>query len=291
MSAWGWRQDIMAVAVLAGLLWAAMAWTGVALAQPYTFRTIELPVPVAEGASCSGLNNDGDLVGVYVDGHGRDQGFLLTSNGQFMLLPLLNPHGLTALRHFTGWYADARTFGFLHTGLEFVSLSIPIGSRTSSLTEATGLNERDTVVGDYRDDTTGSFHAFLYQDGHYATIDPPFWVQTPFGCGAEGINADGAIVGNCSPFTYVQFQGQFYPWMIPGSDYTFAHAINRWWGVAGTYCDTACHGFVYGPTGFRPIDVPGATLTEVWSVNDAWQICGRYLDAQGVSHIVIGDLR
>jgi hypothetical protein len=81
--------------------------------------------------------------------------------------------------------------------------------------------------------------------------------------------------------------------MIPRSYFTFAEAINRWWGIVGTYCmnpeNADCHSFLYGPAGFQQIDVPGATFTEVRGLNDAWQICGSYGDAQGVSHLFIGE--
>jgi hypothetical protein len=183
-----------------------LAWTGLALAQ-YTFTTIELPVPVADGASCTELNNAGDMVGSYVDGQSRDQGFLLTSDGQFTLLPLLNPHGLTDDHHFVGTFFQGIIHGFLHLGTEFLELNAliqgPDGPERVLQTEAIGLHQ-DMIVGDYR--VGDLYHAFQYQHGQYTTIDPPFVAQTPYGCGAEGLNADGAIIGNCSPFAYLEFQ-------------------------------------------------------------------------------------
>jgi uncharacterized membrane protein len=253
-----------------------------AYAQPYTFTALDLPFPGNYGATCTGINNHGVVVGGYVDAYNYDQGFMRVGN-RFILLPLLTTQKLNASRHFTGWYVNNTLFGFLYTGREFLTLHYP----ESLLTEAIGLNDDDAVVGDYRD-RAGYYHAFAYQNGHYTTIDPPFW--SSWGCSDESINNAGVIVGNCATQAYIDDHGSFTPLNVPESTYTFARAINNHGGIAGSYCTDAsnCHGFIAINGGFSDISVPGATLTEVWGLNDAWEICGRYLDAQGVSHAFVG---
>ena len=265
------------MALLAGLLWAAIAW-----GQPFDFEEVVLPFPSASGAMCTSLTNADEMAGLFNDAFSRTEGWRLQDD-QFTLLPLLEPQGLNRDRHIVGTYLRFALHGFLFTTLEFRDISYP----ESTATEALGLNDADVVVGDYKD-RGGFWHAFMFQDGRYTNLDPPFWDSKSWGCAAEAINTGGAIVGNCGNFAYLQYQGQFWPFMVPGSLVTFAYAINDSWGVAGTSCTAeACRGFVVFNGQFVDILVPGSTDTDVKALNDRGQICGVYNDAQG-QHAFVG---
>jgi hypothetical protein len=243
----------------------------------YRFETLDVPFP-GDHTTCSGISNAGVLTGLYLDPRSQDMGFMKVG-GKFTLLPLLNPHAINSSRHFTGWY-DSRIGlqGFLHTGTEFLTIHVPL----SNLTEAVGLNDNDEVVGDYRD-SQGIFHSFLYRDGTYTTIDPPFPSAT--GSGATGINNDGIIVGGFDEHGYIDDHGTFTQLDVPGAEFTLPRGINNNGVIVGVYCvGSTCHGFTLDNGDFATVDVPGATLTDISGINDSGVLCGRYIDVEGNHH-------
>jgi probable HAF family extracellular repeat protein len=262
-------------ALLTALTW---AWaTTRAQAGSYTFTTVDVPFPGASETTCTGLTTHGGLVGGYFDVHGRDQGF--TKRGpKFILVPLLTPRTMNNAGHFTGWYHDGALFGFLFTGDDFRTLIVP----DSNLTEAVGLNDQGDVVGDYRD-AHGQFHAFLWRNGEFSTVDPPFPSTT--GYGATGINNAGVIVGGFDTHGYIDDHGVFSQIDVPGATYTGLMAVNNHDVLAGNYCDTqTCYGFTLANGQMDVVMVPGSISTEVFALNDAGQLCGAYFDASGINH-------
>jgi probable HAF family extracellular repeat protein len=124
-----------------------------AYAASYTFTSIG--VPGALGTFAFELNNDGQLVGLYVDS---------------------NPH--------------QGNHGFLYDGGEFFTLDVPF--RKTLHTQAFGINNRSQIVGGYFD-SGGVSHGFLYDAGSFTTIDVPS--PGAFNTFILGINDKGQIVG------------------------------------------------------------------------------------------------
>lgn len=265
-----WR-DLASHVVVFSLLTLALPLSTGADAQSgtrsYRFQTVDVPFP-GDHTACAGINNAGILTGLYLDPRSQDVGFLKVGS-RFALLPLLNPHAINASRHFTGWYDNRLGLqGFLHTGTEFLTITFP----DSDLTEAVGLNDHDEVVGDYRD-LQGMFHSFLYQDGTYTTVDPPFPSAT--GSGATGVNNEGIIVGGFDEHGYINDHGIFTQLDVPGASFTLPRGINNDGVIAGVYCvGSACHGFTLDNGQFTTVDVPGATLTDISGINDRG-VCGK----------------
>lgn len=155
----------------------------------------------------------------------------------------------------------------------------------ATLTEATGVNERGQVVGDYRD-AAGRFHGFIWDDGQFVTFDVPF--PNASGTALTAINNGGQIVGFYSdtagqahPFLYDN--GVLTPLEFPNAQFTSVSDINERGQIAGTYTLDAVngpsHGFVLEDGNFATIDVPfpGVRFTDVRGINDRGQIVGRYL--------------
>ena len=76
---------------------------------------------------------------------------------------------------------------FLIAKGQFQTLDFP----ESTLTQTFGLNNHDEVVGAYVD-RSGLTHGFIFQDGHFTSVDDPEGVATT---SINGINDRGQIVG------------------------------------------------------------------------------------------------
>jgi uncharacterized membrane protein len=249
-------------------------------AESYTFTTIDVPFPGAHDTSVSGINNQGVMSGLYLDPGSQALGFIRGTGGRFVMFPLLNPHGMNAANHFTGWYlSQGGLVGFLYRVTEFLTLRFP----RSILTEAVGLNDHDEVVGDYRDQQ-GVFHAFHRSaTGTYTTTDGPF--PSWSGYGATGINNAGVTVGGFAEHGYLDEHGVFTQLDVPGASFTLPRGINNHGVIAGVYCVAeVCHGFTLDHGHLMTVDVPGATLTDIYGLNDQGQLVGRYIDAKGIDH-------
>jgi len=190
--------------------------------------------------------------------------------------PIVNgvtPQSINNHAHVTGWYFDGtRLRGFLKRNGSVFGLTVP----NSQLTEPTGINDLDQVVGDYRDQN-GVFHGFTYQGGIYTTIDYPSAGDT----GATGVNNLGQIVGCYSfcgrGFLYSPQTSAFAPIDFPGAVSTQASDINDLGQIVGVYYDgIQLHGFLYDQGSFTTIDAPGAVLTSLHGVNNLGQLTGYY---------------
>jgi uncharacterized membrane protein len=262
--------------------WAQVSPSVVNAAAPtaYTFTTIDVPFTGASDTAVTGINQHGAMVGGHLTTPATEgTAFGLSPAGKFLLIPLLSIQDINGSGHFTGWYSSPNGLvGFLYTKDTFLTLT----TDEFNLTEATGLNDLDEVVGDYRD--AQGFHSFLWRDGEFTTVDPPFDCEG--GSGATAINNAGVIVGTCDPPRgYLNDHGVFSLIQVPGATTTLPRSINNHSVITGVYCVTdRCHGFVLEDGVFTTIDVPGSTLTDISGMNDLGQLVGRYIDAQGVAH-------
>jgi hypothetical protein len=185
----------------------------------------------------------------------------------------VTPQSINNQAHVTGWYSDGtRLRGFLKKNGSVFGLTFP----NSQLTEATGINDFDQVVGDYRDQN-GVFHGFSYEGGIFTTIDFPSAIDT----GASGVNNPGQIVGCyslCSRgFLYDPRTSGFTSIDFPGAVATQALDINDSGQIVGIYHDgIRLRGFLYDQNDFTTIEAPGAILTSISGINNFRQLTGFY---------------
>ena len=123
------------------------------------FATVH--VPGAMSSQAQGINNHGQIVGVYSD----------------------DSNAISA--------PDATRRGFVLDRGRYVRLDVP-GARD---TNAFDINDRGQVVGEYQD-AAGAFHGYLWQRGRFRTIDVP---GQPATTAATGINHRGQITGGAGP--------------------------------------------------------------------------------------------
>jgi probable HAF family extracellular repeat protein len=291
----GWGQTIgrdarqlhrMLGVVMLGLVLVAPS---LALAQGYTFMTLDFPGAVS--TSALGINNSGQIVG-QTNTASEAHGFLY-DRGSLSLIDVPGAVGTIATGindsgHIVGYYF-AGTFpqpaqGFVYDGTHFSSINFPGASNTF----VWGINNRGQIIGSYQDMSFAS-HGFLYDGGNLITVDLPGALQTF----AQGINDSGHIVGWGDP-TQSTAEGFLYdgvhftPIIFPGAPRNQAFGINNSGVIVGDYNldpiprpGQAFHGFRFAGGSFTSIDVPSAFTTRAIGINDMGQIVGDYIEAVG----------
>jgi probable HAF family extracellular repeat protein len=146
-----------------------------------------LDVPGATYTQAFGINNHGQIVGVYGDASTPQQGFLY-DGGVFTPLSVTVAWGINDAGQIVGTTSgpDGKLVGALDDGGVLTILDVP----GSTQTVAHGINNASKIVGSYND-SRGVGHGFLYTAGAFTTIDVPGAAATE----AYGINDADQIVG------------------------------------------------------------------------------------------------
>jgi probable HAF family extracellular repeat protein len=239
-----------------------------------------------------GINNEGRMVGDYIDANGILHGVLFNRN-VISTIDVPGAAGTSALGinergQIVGYYveADSTWHGFLLEGGVFTTIDPPAAASA----EAVGINDAGTIVGDYVD-ANGAYHGFIYENSTYSSIDFP---------GASGtslikINDPGQMVG------YYFVSGTYHGLLVNAdhsmttfdvryeTDITTPTDINNRGEIVGLYWDQNGfeHGYVYINGNFTQIDAPG-TGTEPFGMNERREIVGVYSDTTALHGFVTG---
>lgn len=123
-----------------------------------------------------GVNNAGVIVGRCVDAAGSTHGFELSGETVTIFdVPgsvLTDAYKSTDEGDIVGFYNDANDPGgaYLRTALgRFRRISVPDGTNVG----ARGINERESIVGQFDGVRDGQTHGFLLKNHQYTTIDFP----------------------------------------------------------------------------------------------------------------------
>jgi len=210
----------------------------------------DISYPGAAMQSAEDVNDNGQIVGAYIDSSSVYHGYEL-SGGVFT--PIDVPFsgatstiagGINNAGEITGGWADSggNEHGFtLIGGPEgtYNSFDYPGATQTFAYT----VNNNGDIVG-YYTDTSNVTHGFLLSGGTYTSID------------------------------------------VPGAVETFASGINDLGDIVGAYCTTdscvetfdGAEGFLLSKSVFTTISVPGSTYTEADDINNKGMIVGLFTD-------------
>jgi hypothetical protein len=171
---------------------------------------------------------------------------------------------------------------------------------TGTFTEALGLNNQGTIVGEFYNSAALRFSGFFYRGGSFATYDLP-GLSPGSTTAIVGNNERGDFCGfylDSSNFAIlnsfiVNKNGQVTKFSLsPVTGFTEAIAMNNQGAVVGTYEDSSSvfHGFIRQPDGtVVTVTVPTATSaaglgTTTLGVNESGWVSGHFWDASLVEH-------
>ena len=283
---------------------------------PGTYTKIDFPGATDTAECCSAIlniNNEGQIVGGYLDTSGTGHGFFL-DDGRFTTISFpgsiyTEALGINVQSRIVGEYLDTAnvSHGFLLKQHVFQTIDFPGALNTF----VNWINSANDMVGGYMD-AAGSFHGLLVRAGAMHSFDYPGASNT-FGL---GINAGGEIVGiyldssALNAHGFLLTKGKFHTLDFPGAN-TSAAACNLLGGgvaytagisdggvIVGGYCgtDDQLHGFLFTgaeslasdaapkPSAFRTINFPDAINCFAGGINSEGQIVGGYQSADGHYH-------
>jgi uncharacterized membrane protein len=166
-------------------------------------RCTILNFPGARLTEATGVNDNGIVVGDYVDAAGQfhgfvwDSGLFLTFDVPFADASLTAPAGINNVGQIVGFYFDnnrteslpnGHAHGFLYDNGVFTSFDFPHSTATIPF----DINDEGRIVGIYGDENLVG-HSFLFQDEQFATFEVPF-AGVVF-TDVSGLNNRGQIVG------------------------------------------------------------------------------------------------
>ena len=245
----------------------------VASASTFTYTLIQ--VPGAQYTQAFGINNNGDIVGDYVDAAGV-HGFERTAAGNILPLeygsqptvPLsINDQG--QIVGFYGQFPFINAF-FLDTNGSYTTEP---GGELTGITD-NGLRTGFTRAGlqDFVVDASGNYT--------YFTAAPPY-SPPPNNSFAWGINEAGIVVGSFIGTAFIRAPSGTLTWFTASNASTVATGINDEGSIVG-YLETSApdiggeSGFVRSASGtFQYINYPGANGTQINGINDSGEMVGE----------------
>ena len=234
----------------------------------------------------NGINDAGDMVGVYADSSGVLHGFEATATTPvFTALDYPSASGTSATGinnqgQIVGLYANASGVSgssYLYSGGTYTAITDNLSGATS--TTVAGINDSGAIVGS-SETASGTMFGFVDVDGSFSKIVDP---SGPGQTAADGINDSGEVVGQyinaAGTYGFLDNGGVFTTLNDPNANgQTSATGINSSGEIVGGYHNgSGEHGFVYDNGVYTTLDDPLATNgTLATGINDAGTIVGIY---------------
>jgi len=257
--------------------------------RPFIYH--EIIVPGATLTNAQGINAQGDIVGIYRDAAGKTRGFAWRG-GQVSTIDypgaaLTEARGIGPDGQIVGSYrmpgepsVNVHGFLLLNDG-SFQDVDYP--DHTNTIPQR--ILPNGTILGCRHDtDTMDTMRGIVISaDGTSTEIDA-------FASMNNGATPDGSMVVGLflnmmtgQSEGYVIDDGEFMPFVVPGSTLTSAWDVNPRGEIAGVYRDAAnrVHGFVRDAGRFLTLDVPNAAITRAFGINAGGDVVGAFGDTAG----------
>ena len=265
------------------------------------FFTINGPGDNGGGTTVNGVSNSGEIVGFSSNANQTVlTNFGRNPNGTFNALninndPLANANGVNVAGMVVG---ATNGQAFVLDG-SLLSILPPALSGLTASETAFGINDADTVVGQFTDNSTDTVPGFVYSNGQFTILNP---VANAVDTNAQGINNHGLVTGFYSTDGEHQhgffFNTQTDQFMLPADPMEPNLFLTQFLGIndnglaVGYWQDNAGsqHGFIYNvnTSVYTFLDDPnagnnnGIEITQITGINDADEITGFYVDGNGV---------
>lgn len=290
--------------------------SSISFAQTFTYAPINVPGAVATEAR--GINNNGEIVGLYKTILCRDydlkvpncpvKGFKYV-NGSYIKLMVPNSTstailGVNDLGDLVGFYrkSDGSYHGFIwyHTNV-VRTIDNPNGA-----TVPFGINKAGTVVGGlWAISSTGSFASsgWVWVNGKFSTMNPIPTDKAGTCCwSVNGIANSGVIIGQVFDADFNQgwykagTDQDFFTYPVPvccGGLDTFATGVNSkndivgqgqsGWFASNIELNEGTGDSESSPK-FTVVKYPQANVTTPFGINDLRAVVGAYTDSSGKQH-------
>jgi probable HAF family extracellular repeat protein len=168
------------------------------------FTTVDFPG--ADSTEAKGINDSGDVVGIYSLPAGNRPGFLL-HQGVFTTIDFPGSaftlvNGINNAGTIVGYYPDAKsnTHGFVYNNGTFKTVDAPhLGSNVPASTYLNGINNSGIILGGVTQG--GAVRGFwLFGKGFHFLNAPGTADNFP-----EGMNAGGDVIGARAGYSYLAF--------------------------------------------------------------------------------------
>ena len=158
-----------------------------------TYTSIDFPGALEGGGFITGLNDRGQVLGIYSDGR-NDHGFIY-DKGIYTALPdvpgarLTYPQSINNLGQIVGWSYDSnlKSHSFFYENGVYTGIDVPGAARGTYLSD---INDKGQIVG-ISYDSAFNAHSFVYEKGDFTSIEIPDALVTS----AYGINDRNQIIG------------------------------------------------------------------------------------------------
>lgn len=214
-------------------------WDGYFEPPPFTFT--QMMFPGARSTQFWGVNDAGDIVGIYRASNGSRHG-LLYSNGVFQTLDVPGgvttfPKGINNQGKIVGYYLDAIgiAHGFVYQSGQFTTVDYSLGVNTFLYS----VNDLGDVAGGWASLDFTVDQSFIYKNGKFRNSTPSFAVRAL----AQGINNAGFTVGVFDAgnpndnFAYAGVGQAFLPVQFPGVDLVSLNGIDDSGDLSGWFID------------------------------------------------------
>ena len=261
----------------------AVAFAASFVMQSYKYTTFSYPGAVATDARA--INNNGDIVGQWLDAAGVWHAFVFTGNiFQTITVPgalSVSPNDINDAGTIVGSYTSGPptllrdvngnqvlvccpAYGFVRSADgQVLTVDYPTSQSEIPTTWLFGLNNTGQMVGGYNDfelaipnTSSHGIHSFLFDGSTFTPIDFPAPVtraHIPVTY-ASDINDGGDVVGGYNDDTetenrhgFVLRQGAYATFDMPGTSFTDLFGINNLGQIVGETTSCASYAFFYDP--------------------------------------------
>jgi hypothetical protein len=148
----------------------------------YTFTSFEGGGNNSGGTTVNGINNN-QIVGFSTDLNANVTNWIRNTNGSFTILNLPVGSLANGINITSTVVGQNGSLAFVFSGGIYSILPNVNGTTTSEF--AFGVNDKETIVGQYADSNTGTTSGLVYRSGAFTTLNP---VVNALVTNAPGIN-------------------------------------------------------------------------------------------------------
>ena len=249
-----------------------------------TFDYTTIDSPSWRGSIAYGINAAGDVVGEFTDAAGRVHGYRLREGELTQIdypgAALTQARGIGPGGDVVGTYRLPGEVAPAFHGFRLTRQGefLTVGYRGHASVIPQRILPDGTILGCRHDhDLMTTMRGVFISGEHQGEIDAFASMHngaTPDMRRIAGLFTD-MMTGRGEG--YVIDDGEFKPFVIPGSSFTAAWDVNPKGDIAGIYLNSrGFHGFVLSDDGYVTLDVPGATATRSFGLNARGDVVGSY---------------